>query len=138
MGSILASQVTSHITESLKTFVPKSAEEISALKGLATGTLPKVSELPDTIRVIVESAYGNGIADAFLVAVPLALLSLIAIAFLPNKPLSTQTAAQKMSAEAEEAAIDLAEAEIGAPVTASVSIVNPQAFAESGSSKDAR
>lgn len=130
MGSILASQVTSHITTSLTTFVPKTPGEVDALKSLATGTLPKVSELPDTIRVIVESAYGNGIADAFMVAIPLAVISLLAIIFLPNKALSTKTAEQKLAAEAEEVVIDLAEAEIGAPVTASVSIVNPVAFAE--------
>lgn len=140
MGTILANQVSSHVKDSLSTFVPKTPEEIAALKGLATGVLPKISELPETIRTIVESAYGNGIADAFLVAIPLAIISLIAIILLPNKSLSTQTAEQKMAsekagepttaiqklaAEAEEAAIDLAEAEIGSPVTASINIVEP-------------
>ena len=122
MGSILASQVTSHITASLKTFVPKSQAEIDALKGLASGTLPKVSELPDTVRVIVESAYGNGIADSFMIAIPLALISLIAIIFLPNKSLSTKTASQTLAENAEDRAIGLAEAEVGA-ATGSISAV---------------
>lgn len=126
MGSILASQVTSHITSSLEKFVPTSQDEIDALKSLGSGTVPKVGELPDTIRVIVESAYGNGIADAFMVAIPLAVISLIAIAFLPNKPLSTKSAAQTMAENAEESSIDLAEAEVGAPMTGSISAVGPQ------------
>jgi MFS family permease len=126
MGSILASQVTTHITSGFKNFVPTSADEVSALKGLATGGLPKVSELPDAIRVIIESAYGHGIADAFLVAIPLAIIAIIAVAFLPNKSLSTKTAEQKIAQEAEEVAIDLAEAEIGAPLASSSQLVNPE------------
>lgn len=124
MGSVLATQVTTHITNALSKFTPTTPDEVAALKGLASGGLPKVSELPDTIRVIVEGAYGHGIADVFIIAIPLAVLSLIAIAFLPNKPLSTKNAAQTLAEEAEQVAIDLAEAEIGAPVTSSMGVVD--------------
>ncbi|UOQ90349.1 MFS transporter [Agromyces endophyticus] len=123
MGSVLATQVTTHITDGLSKFTPTSPDEIDALKSLAGGTLPKVSELPDTIRVIVEGSYGHGIADVFFIAIPLAVLSLIAIAFLPNKPLSTKNAAQSLAEEAEQVAIDLADAEIAAPVTSSLQVV---------------
>ena len=123
MGSILASQVTSHISSSLKDFVPSSAAEVSALKQLATGTLPDVSSLPDAVRVIVESAYGAGIGDAFLVAIPLAAISLLAVIFLPNKSLSTKTAAQTLAENAESSAIDQAEAEVGATTTGTITVV---------------
>jgi len=123
MGSILASQVTSHITESLSTFTPGSPAEVAALQQLGTGNLPNVSALPDTLRVIVESAYGQGISDAFLVAIPLAFISLLAVIFLPNKPLSTKTASQTLAENAEGAAMDTAEAEIGAATTGSIAIV---------------
>ncbi|MFF2493677.1 MDR family MFS transporter [Agromyces sp. NPDC058064] len=124
MGSVLATQVTTHITDGLSKFTPTSADEVDALKSLASGSLPKVSELPDTIRVIVEGSYGHGIADVFIIAIPLAVISLIAIAFLPNKPLSTKNAAQTLAEEAEQVAIDLAEAEIAAPVTSSIQLVD--------------
>ncbi len=127
MGSVLATQVTAHITDGLSKFTPTSPDEITALKGLAGGGVPKVSELPDSIRVIVEGAYGHGIADVFIIAIPLAVLSLIAIAFLPNKRLSTKNAAQTLAEEAEQVAIDLAEAEIGAPVTSSTQVVDESA-----------
>lgn len=120
MGSILASKVESHITGSLKTFVPSSPEEIEALQGLASGTVPAVSELPPALRVIVESAYGSGIADAFLVALPITVLALLAVIFLPNKPLSTKTASQTLAETAEETAIDAAEAEVGGGTAGSV------------------
>ncbi|UYO97648.1 hypothetical protein OED01_02635 [Microbacterium sp. M28] len=73
-----------------------------------------MNELPDTIRTIVESAYGLGIADAFMIAVPLAILGVIAIAFIKNKPLSTKTAAEELREQAEESVIEIAEAEVAA------------------------
>ena len=127
MGSLLATQVTTHITSGLKSYTPTSPEEIDALKGLAGGGIPHVSELPDGIRVIIENAYGNGIADVFWIAVPLAVLSVIAIAFLPNKALSTKTSAEQLKEEFEQVAIDLAEAEIGAPVTSATQLVEADA-----------
>ncbi|MFB9958228.1 MDR family MFS transporter [Agromyces bracchium] len=116
MGSLLATTVQDHITSGFAGFVPSTPEEAEALQGLASGAVPNVHELPDAIRVVIESAYGHGIADVFWIAVPLAVLSLIAIAFLPNKPLSTKTAAESLADEVEDAVIDLAEAEIGAAV----------------------
>ncbi|WP_400995330.1 MDR family MFS transporter [Agromyces sp. GXQ0307] len=116
MGSLLATQVQDRITSGFAGFVPSTPEEVEAMQGLAGGAVPNVHELPDSIRVIIESAYGHGIAEVFWIAVPLAVLSLLAIAFLPNTSLSTKTAAESLADEAEDAVIDLAEAEIGAPV----------------------
>ncbi|WP_240665918.1 MDR family MFS transporter [Agromyces sp. LHK192] len=124
MGSLLATQVSTHITDGFAGFVPSTPEEGEALKGLAGGAVPNVHDLPESIRVVIESAYGQGIAEVFWIAVPLAVLSLIAIAFLPNKPLSTKTAAQSLQEEAEEAVIDLAEAEIGAPVASASELID--------------
>jgi len=62
--------------------------------------------------------------------VPLAVLSVLAIAFLPNKALSTKTSAEQLKEELEQVAIDLAEAEIGAPVTSSIQMVEEDAEAE--------
>nr|WP_229276041.1 MDR family MFS transporter [Agromyces kandeliae] len=116
MGSLLATQVREHVSTGFADFVPSTPEEAEALQGLAGGAVPNVHELPDSIRVVIESAYGHGIADVFWIAVPLAVLSLLAIAFLPNRSLSTKTAAESLADEAEDAVIDLAEAEIGAAV----------------------
>ncbi|WP_394554686.1 MDR family MFS transporter [Agromyces sp. MMS24-JH15] len=123
MGSLLATEVKTNITDGFEGFVPTTPEEVEALKGLATGTLPKVDELPDTIRVIIESSYATGIASVFWIVVPLAVLSLLAIAFLPNKRLSTKSAAQSLQEEAEDAVIDLAEAEVGASVASTAELV---------------
>ncbi|WP_460796604.1 MDR family MFS transporter [Microbacterium sp. GXF0217] len=114
MGSILSTSVGNYIADDLKGFTPTSQEEIDALTHLASGDVPKMNELPETIRTIVESAYGLGIADAFMIAIPLAILGVIAIAFIKNKPLSTKTAAEELREQAEESVIEIAEAEVAA------------------------
>lgn len=114
MGSVLSTSVGTYIASGLKGFTPTTPDEIDALKHLASGDVPNMSEMPETIRTIVESAYGQGIAEAFIIAIPLAVLSIIAIAFIRNKPLSTKNAAEQLRDQAEESAIEFAEAEVGA------------------------
>lgn len=114
MGSLLSTSVATYMTDALEGFTPTTPEEVDALKHLASGDVPKVTQLPDTIRAIVEGAYGHGIADAFIIAIPLAVVSIIAIAFIRNKPLSTKNAAEQLREQAEESVIEVSEAEVGA------------------------
>ena len=114
MGSMLSTSVAAYVKDGLTGFTPTTKDEVSALEHLSSGNVPKVSELPDTIRSIVEGAYGHGIADSFIIAIPLAVLAVIAIAFIRNKPLSTKNAAEQLREQAEESAIEVAEAEVGA------------------------
>ncbi|MFJ6532641.1 MDR family MFS transporter [Microbacterium sp. NPDC091662] len=117
MGSLLSTSVANYITDALDGFVPSTPAEVDALKHLASGDVPKVGQLPDTIRAIVEGAYGHGIADAFIIAIPLAVIAIIAIAFIRNKPLSTKNAAEQMLEQAEESVIEVSEAEVGASLS---------------------
>jgi EmrB/QacA subfamily drug resistance transporter len=117
MGSMLSTSVATYISDDLKSFVPTTPDEIAALKHLGSGDVPKVGELPDTIRAIVEGAYGHGIADAFIIAIPLALIGILAIAFIKNKPLSTKSAAEQLRDQAEESIIEVGEAEVGASLS---------------------
>ncbi|GAA1869204.1 MDR family MFS transporter [Myceligenerans crystallogenes] len=71
----------------------------AALEQLAAGSFPNMADLPERIRVIVETAYGAGIAEQFLVSVPVAVVAMVAIMFLPNARLSRQTAAQRLAEE---------------------------------------
>ncbi|WP_434019633.1 MDR family MFS transporter [Microbacterium suwonense] len=132
MGSILATNVATYIKDGLGKFVPSSADEVEALKHLASGNVPSVGDLPHSIRTVVESAYGHGVADAFMVAIPLAVIGVLAIAFIRNKPLSTKNSAEQLREQAEESAIDVAGAEVGA-TTGSVRVVDGAAAAHAGS-----
>ncbi|MGB4135997.1 MAG: MDR family MFS transporter [Microbacterium sp.] len=137
MGSILAVNVKAYMTDGFAGFTPASPEEIDALKALGSGDVPKMSDLPDAIRQIVEASYGHGIADAFLVAVPLAVIGIIAIAFIRNKPLSTKNSAEQLREQAEESMIDVGEAEVGAS-TGSIRVVTSESAAAAPASGPVR
>lgn len=100
MGSILGTVVADRITTGIGTLAPEQQLEAARTLG-SGGTIPQISELPGFLRVIVESAYGTGVGYVFLAAVPLAIVTLLAVVFLPNVSLCTQNAIQRAKAEQE-------------------------------------
>ena len=77
---------------------------------LQSGSIPAVASMPDALRVVFEDIYANGISHSFLIAVPFAILSLIAIVFLPNKPLTRMTTSERLAAgEADLATVSVPE-----------------------------
>jgi len=75
---------------------------------LQSNTLPAVSQMPESIRVIIEDVYAQGISHAFLITVPFAVATLLAIVFLPNKPLTTMTTSERLEAsEADLATVSV-------------------------------
>jgi len=135
MGAALAARVTGLVAErkddigaaiaSLGADAPKWAEQ------LQSGALPKVSSMPQALRVVFEDIYANGISHSFLIAVPFAVVSLIAIVFLPNKPLTRMTTTERIQAsEADLATVSVAE---GMDVlTATGSVTLPDADRDAG------
>ncbi|MFG6475216.1 DHA2 family efflux MFS transporter permease subunit [Microbacterium sp. P06] len=114
MGAALA-------TTAAGLFTDRSADIASAIAGLGpdgaavaaqlqSGTIPQVSALPETVRLIVEDIYAQSIAGSFLIAVPVAIVSLIAIIFLPNLPLTRMTTSERVHAgEADLATVSTPE-----------------------------
>jgi EmrB/QacA subfamily drug resistance transporter len=75
---------------------------------LQSGSIPKVSAMPEALRVIFEDIYAQGISHSFLIAVPFAIISLIAIIFLPNVPLTRMTTKERINAsEADFATVSV-------------------------------
>lgn len=97
MGSILGTAVADGIEDGIAGLPPE--QQLEAARTLGGGTIPQISQLPEFLRVIVESAYGTGVGSVFLAAVPLAIVTLMAVAFLPNISLGTQNAIQRAKAE---------------------------------------
>ena len=60
------------------------------------GAIPDLSVLPENVRIVVEQSFGNAIADLFLVAAPVALVSLIAVLFLKEVPLGTRSGIEQL------------------------------------------
>jgi len=107
LGAMLASKLPNLIGErkgDLQAAVGELAQkDPAALKAFtdaqAAGTLPTPSSMPDTIRPIFEWAYGDAIAHVFFLAAPLAIVTLLAVIFMPNLPLSRQTRSERAEDE---------------------------------------
>lgn len=99
LGTVLGNRIgdliraeQADLAKAIMALGPKGA---AVAKELATGDIPAVRSLPNGVRQIIESAYGQGVANVFLIAAPIALLVVIAIAFLPNIALRTQSVAER-------------------------------------------
>lgn len=140
MGAVLANSLTSLFTDGKERIGAAIAQlgdkgaDVAAQ--LSSGTLPEVRLLPEPVRSIIEDFYAQAISHAFLIGIPLAVISLIAILFLPNRPLTTMTTTERAQADAAkgkpadgsvedaaDVAIADAEALSGAPTTGTVTVV---------------
>ena len=129
MGAVVASTVpnliadrTADLTAAIASLGPAGADVAAQLQ---SGTLPQVAQLPEAVRVILEDVYATGIAHSFLIAVPLAILSLIAIAFLPNRPLTRMTTSERIAAaEADLATVSTAEGMSSLAATGTVPVAS--------------
>lgn len=108
MGSLLGTVVAERLKTGIATLPPE--QQLEAARTLGGGSIPQISELPGFLRVIVESAYGSGVGTVFLAAVPLAIVTLLAVVFLPNVSLGTLNAIQRAKAEQADAATAVAAA----------------------------
>ena len=90
LGVVLSHRVTSLIASGL------SGIGIDPSAMGSSGAIPDLSTLPENIRVVVEQAFGNAIADLFLVAAPVALVSLIAVLFLKEVPLGNRSGIEQL------------------------------------------
>ncbi|MEO6200704.1 MAG: MDR family MFS transporter [Cryobacterium sp.] len=92
LGSVLGTSVAQQIKDGIGSLSP--ADQATAIQTLGSGMIPHVSQLPGAIRVLVESAYGSGVGTVFLLGAPLAVVTLVMVALLPNLPLGRQNAIQ--------------------------------------------
>jgi EmrB/QacA subfamily drug resistance transporter len=81
LGALLGHRVTDLVAVGLARLgVPASADG-------AAGGIPDVGALPAPVRAVVENAYGDAVAQVFLVAAPFALIGWLAIVALKEVPL---------------------------------------------------
>ncbi|WP_329339213.1 MFS transporter [Streptomyces sp. NBC_01352] len=108
LGAVMANRITDYAKDGLTTLDPKYAA--AAASSSSSSSIPDMDSLPGPLRTVMESAYGHGIADVFLIAAPLALLAFLVTLFIKEVPLRTsgglaQAAAAKAEAEAPVAPV---------------------------------
>ncbi|MBM0258376.1 MDR family MFS transporter [Micromonospora sp. 4G55] len=90
LGAVLANRVTSLMTEKLGP---------AAATGGGSAEVPDLSTLPEPVLRIVQDVYGTATADLFLVAAPIALLALVVVLFIKEKPLHTLSGDERRAQE---------------------------------------
>lgn len=97
MGAVLGTRVTTLTTSGLTDLGVTGANLPHG-----SSAIPDLATLPTGVRGVIEGAYGEAIGNVFLLAAPLAVITLIAVALLPNRPLGEKTALQQeLSVEQE-------------------------------------
>ncbi|MFJ2743162.1 MFS transporter [Streptomyces sp. NPDC087440] len=95
LGAVLSTRITHYVTDGLTALHIK-------LPGGGTGDgIPDMDALPAPIRKVMESAYGDGVADVFLYAAPFALVALLLVLFVKEVALKTSNDAAAPTATAE-------------------------------------
>lgn len=99
LGAVMSHRITHYVQDGIAALSPKYQ---AALAGSgSTDSIPDMDKLPAPIRTLLESAYGHGIADVFLIAGGLAAIAFLITLFIKEVPLKTKGAlAQAASDEA--------------------------------------
>ncbi|WP_333739083.1 MFS transporter [Streptomyces sp. IBSBF 2806] len=118
LGAVMAHRITDYAQDGIAGLGPKYAS--LAAGSSSSSEIPDMDKLPAPLRTVMESAYGHGIADVFLIAGALALLAFLITLFIKEVPLRTRGAlAQAADADADTAsAADAAPATDATPATA--------------------
>jgi EmrB/QacA subfamily drug resistance transporter len=100
LGAILAHRVAAETAKGLR------EAGITPTGGSTGGSVPDMHTLPAPLRSVVEHAYGVATADLFLFATPCALLALVTVVFLKEKPLKTTSGMERLAEESAAADVD--------------------------------
>ncbi|MEU9454659.1 MFS transporter [Streptomyces sp. NPDC048277] len=118
LGAVMARRITHYVTEGAAA-LPHKYQAALAASSSSDASIPDLSKLPAPLRTLMESAYGHGIADVFLIAAGLAALAFLVSLFIKEVPLRTKgglaQAAAEQSAPAAAAAAVAAPAEEQVP-----------------------
>ncbi|MEU3346252.1 MFS transporter [Streptomyces sp. NPDC006700] len=109
LGAVMAHRITDYVKDGLADLSPKYAAALSASG--SSDSIPDMNALPKPLRTVMESAYGHGIADIFLIAAALAAVAFLISLFIKEVPLRTKGGLAQ-NAEAESAPVDPAAAPV--------------------------
>ncbi|MEV7981662.1 MFS transporter [Streptomyces sp. NPDC086519] len=101
LGAVMAHRITHYVTEGAAALSPKYQAALAGSSS-SSDSLPDLGKLPVPLRTLMESAYGHGIADVFLIAGCLAALAFLISLFIKEVPLRTKGGLAQ-AAEAENA-----------------------------------
>ncbi|MFF2455012.1 MDR family MFS transporter [Isoptericola sp. NPDC058082] len=102
LGAVMAAQIKTD----LSTGLAKLGIASDAM-GAGSGAVPDLASLPAPVQTVVEGAYADGITTIFLYAVPMAVVSLIAVLFMKEIPLGQRSGIEQVLDEEKAAEQDV-------------------------------
>ncbi|MEU6766379.1 MFS transporter [Streptomyces sp. NPDC046853] len=99
LGAVMSTRITHYVKDGLADLGPKAQQ--MGHGGTGGGGIPDLDKLPAPFRTVMESAYGHGIADVFLIAAPLAFLAFLITIFIKEVPLRTSGALAQAAESAD-------------------------------------
>ncbi|MGW2226041.1 MFS transporter [Streptomyces formicae] len=102
LGAIMATRITDYVKDGITDLGPKAAAQFGH-GGTGGGGIPDLDKIPEPFRTVMESAYGHGIADVFLIAAPLAFIAFLITLFIKEVPLRTSGALAQAAADSDAA-----------------------------------
>ncbi|MFF8403201.1 MFS transporter [Streptomyces sp. NPDC014846] len=88
LGAVMSRRITHYVQDGVSALSPKYQKALAGGSG-STDSIPDMDALPKPIRTLLESAYGHGIADVFLIAAALAAVAFLITLFIKEVPLRT-------------------------------------------------
>ncbi|MET8099112.1 MFS transporter [Streptomyces sp. NPDC005236] len=119
LGAVMANRITHYVKDGLTDLGPKYAALGSGSD--SSSSIPNMDKLPAPLRTVMESAYGHGIADVFLIASAMALVAFLIVLFIKEVPLRTSGAMAQ--AAAEKSGTPVTEAPVAEAVEAAATAV---------------
>ena len=99
LGAVLSTRVSHRIADGLTGL----GVDPAALGSGGAASLPDLATLPGPVRLVVEHAFGAGVAELFLIGAPVALLALVAVLALREVPLGRASGLeQRLAAQAAQ------------------------------------
>ncbi|KUM75439.1 transporter [Streptomyces griseorubiginosus] len=100
LGAVMSHRITHYVSDGIAALDPKYQAALAGSSS-STDSIPDLAKLPAPVRTLMESSYGHGIADVFLIAGALAAVAFLITLFIKEVPLRTKGAlAQAAAAEA--------------------------------------
>jgi cation transporter-like permease len=96
--SALGALLAAHASSSIVSGMAERGIDLSQLGGSAD-QVPNVNTLPGPIAHVVEHAYGTGVAEMFLLAAPLGVVTFVALLFMREKPLGSKSGIERILEE---------------------------------------
>ncbi|MFF0792776.1 MFS transporter [Streptomyces spiralis] len=134
LGAVMTDRITHYVKDGLSDLGPKYAK-LAGGSGSGTDTIPDMNALPKPLRTVMESAYGHGIADIFLIAGALAAVAFLITLFIKEVPLRTKGALAQ-AAEGESAPVDPAATPVVAEAEAETAAVEAAAAQQSAPAEE--